>query len=298
MSGGLRSGLRVLALLLGGCCGAVFAQQEPVAVEDTPATAPVPSYCKGSWQNPENPLALAQLGEPARTWLESRSAEHFGSYLFAVRERYRAAQPLPQCRAGDTACRQAADWVADYTAALDRLFAGGGAAISLSDFRNVYRTPLDGPPSARVAIVDPAHGINIDFSVDCDTDDPAAYERNHPEQTGILYANELISQYVTVDQWAALAAAAQANAALYQSLLDDGLAMWPWELWLNGLAASPDVSRPPPAWQWVALRPSIGLDLSYPRQADADSASNRSVSSAMRARAPTATRAGGGLRHW
>lgn len=53
-------------------------------------------------------------------------------------------------------------------------------------------------------------------------------------------------------------------------LLTDGLAQWPWELWLNGKLLTSDVSKPTPKNQFILLRPSLGLNLSYPRQEDAD----------------------------
>lgn len=53
-------------------------------------------------------------------------------------------------------------------------------------------------------------------------------------------------------------------------LLEDGLAQWPWEMWLNEKLLDTDAGSPTPKTQYLFLRPSLGLNLSYPRQEDAD----------------------------
>lgn len=55
-----------------------------------------------------------------------------------------------------------------------------------------------------------------------------------------------------------------------EDLLKNGLAMWPWELWLNGLRLSDKDADPLFRTQWVALRPSAGIEIDLRSQSSAD----------------------------
>ena len=55
-----------------------------------------------------------------------------------------------------------------------------------------------------------------------------------------------------------------------EDLLKNGLAMWPWELWLNGLRLSEKDADPIFRTQWVFLRPSAGIEINLRNQASAD----------------------------
>jgi hypothetical protein len=55
-----------------------------------------------------------------------------------------------------------------------------------------------------------------------------------------------------------------------EDLLKNGLAMWPWELWLNGLRLSKKDSDPLFRTQWVFMRPTAGIEIDTYRQASAD----------------------------
>lgn len=55
-----------------------------------------------------------------------------------------------------------------------------------------------------------------------------------------------------------------------EDLLKNGLAMWPWELWLNGLRLSDKDADPLFRTQWVVLRPSAGIEIDLHSQASAD----------------------------
>src|SRR5688572_9751372 len=55
-----------------------------------------------------------------------------------------------------------------------------------------------------------------------------------------------------------------------EDLLKNGLAMWPWELWLNGLRLSEKDADPLFRTQWVVLRPSAGIEIDLRSQASAD----------------------------
>lgn len=55
-----------------------------------------------------------------------------------------------------------------------------------------------------------------------------------------------------------------------EDLLKNGLAMWPWELWLNGLRLSKKDSDPLFRTQWVFMRPTAGIEMDTYSQASAD----------------------------
>lgn len=55
-----------------------------------------------------------------------------------------------------------------------------------------------------------------------------------------------------------------------EDLLKNGLAMWPWELWLNGLRLSDNDADPLFRTQWVVLRPSAGIEIDLRSQSSAD----------------------------
>jgi hypothetical protein len=55
-----------------------------------------------------------------------------------------------------------------------------------------------------------------------------------------------------------------------EDLLKNGLAMWPWELWLNGLRLSERDADPLFRTQWVFLRASAGIEIDLRNQASAD----------------------------
>ena len=55
-----------------------------------------------------------------------------------------------------------------------------------------------------------------------------------------------------------------------EDLLKNGLAMWPWELWLNGLRLSERDADPLFRTQWVVFRPSAGIEIDLRNRASAD----------------------------
>ena len=55
-----------------------------------------------------------------------------------------------------------------------------------------------------------------------------------------------------------------------EDLLKNGLAMWPWELWLNGLRLSERDADPLFRTQWVFMRPSAGIEIDLRNQSSAD----------------------------
>jgi len=55
-----------------------------------------------------------------------------------------------------------------------------------------------------------------------------------------------------------------------EDMLKNGLAMWPWELWLNGLRLSKKDDKPLFTTQWVFMRPTAGIEIDTYNQASAD----------------------------
>lgn len=55
-----------------------------------------------------------------------------------------------------------------------------------------------------------------------------------------------------------------------EGLLKNGLAMWPWELWLNGLRLSSSDADPLFRTQWIAMRPTAGIEIDTRNRASAD----------------------------
>jgi hypothetical protein len=49
----------------------------------------------------------------------------------------------------------------------------------------------------------------------------------------------------------------------YKSMLFNGLPMWAWELYINGLLIPDELDAPPPKSQWIVLRPNVGLQLKF-----------------------------------
>jgi len=60
------------------------------------------------------------------------------------------------------------------------------------------------------------------------------------------------------------------TAQAAQDLLRNGLAMWPWELWLNGQRLSSSDAEPLFRTQWVAMRPTAGIEIDTRNRASAD----------------------------
>jgi hypothetical protein len=55
-----------------------------------------------------------------------------------------------------------------------------------------------------------------------------------------------------------------------EDMLKNGLAMWPWELWLNGLRVSNNDSDLLFRTQWIVMRPTAGIEIDTYSQASAD----------------------------
>lgn len=56
----------------------------------------------------------------------------------------------------------------------------------------------------------------------------------------------------------------------HEALLTNGLPMWPWELWANGLRLGESDWEPLFRTQWVLLRPTVGVAMGTRSRAEAD----------------------------
>jgi hypothetical protein len=94
-----------------------------------------------------------------------------------------------------------------------------------------------------------------------------------PQQANVAYAAHALTVMSSQPLRALYSQAAftiDDRARGYRGLLFDGLPMWPWELWVNGLGIDQDdLRQPAPRWQWIMARPSVGLEVFWPDQANA-----------------------------
>ncbi len=216
-----------------------------------------PFYCDGDPEPAGHPLSFARLSPQADAWLKSKSSENFGRYVRYVRDRFKQVQPIDTERA------------AAYTRALDALADATYPGARLSSFENKLEEDAQGHSIARVQVRSDAGDVYVTFDVPCTTT-PEELATREADKANIVYANALIDAYVELDQWKDLLTETARLAELHLSLIRDGLPMWPWELWLNGYRADDHINKEPHSLQWVALRPSAGVELSYPSRDDAE----------------------------
>jgi len=127
-----------------------------------------------------------------------------------------------------------------------------------------------------------------DFQLNREPTDPSREKilQSHPDEI-VIDCNDPVPQYL-VDvaavsllaarvrgvqakpQLAEIAAAVAGASLQAEALLKDGLPMWPWELWLNGLRLSERDSDPLFRTQWVFLRPTAGIEVDTRNRAAAD----------------------------
>lgn len=89
----------------------------------------------------------------------------------------------------------------------------------------------------------------------------------------IAYLSHLLDKAQSVqddEKLGLLNAALQERNREYQNLLQNGLSMWPWEMYLNGLRLAPRDSSHPFTTQFVIFRPSAAMEVNTRSQADAN----------------------------
>jgi hypothetical protein len=140
-----------------------------------------------------------------------------------------------------------------------------GAARFLSLLRNWDRRSFDVTPdrdTEKIFMGEPNDTITIDSA-------PSL-----PQATVDLSTVALVAEWMRVKGelplQAARAESVKKAARDAEDLLKNGLAMWPWELWLNGLRLSKKDSDPLFRTQWVFMRPTAGIEIDTYNQASAD----------------------------
>lgn len=108
---------------------------------------------------------------------------------------------------------------------------------------------------------------------DCDNEKPASLVVSDPQKANIGYAAYLVfvvlsEQLQKFDEIYDKRVEERANE--YERYLKDGLAMWPWELAVNGWGQDyNDLFTEAPRWQWVVARPSAGFELVWANRKEA-----------------------------
>ena len=117
----------------------------------------------------------------------------------------------------------------------------------------------------------PKEGESLEF--DCETEKPSGLVKNNPQKANIGYAARLVfvilgEQLQSADE--IYSRHVDQRAGEYESYLKDGLAMWPWELAVNGWGQDySDLFKAAPRWQWVVARPSAGFEIVWPNRKEA-----------------------------
>jgi hypothetical protein len=211
-----------------------------------PADASAATWCRDSEPDPNHPLSWERLGP--RVMAEVAAARYEAGYrvvfetflreygeaasreaeVRAFREAFHEYLALRE-RAGDQPVRWRGEWDADDDVQEYFLLAPDGAVEQVRIPCAEIADPQAHAVSARVAVAYAAFALEQATGSDLDEARRAAARR------------------------------AQALYGAYEQWLFDGLAQWPWELWLNGRRLPRDFADPPPRWQWIALRPNASL---------------------------------------
>jgi hypothetical protein len=211
-----------------------------------PAGATAATWCRDSEPRPGHPLSWERLGP--RVMAEVAAGRYEAGYrvvldaflreygeaasqeteVRAFRTAFHAYLQLRE-RAGDQPGRWRGEWDADDDVHEYLFLAPAGAMelvrIPCREFADAQAHAV----SATVAVAYAALALEKATGSDLDEARGAAVQR------------------------------AQAVYDAYEHWLFDGLAQWPWELWLNGRRLPRDFTDPPPRWQWIALRPNVSL---------------------------------------
>jgi hypothetical protein len=144
-----------------------------------------------------------------------------------------------------------------------------GTATNVSRFLSVLRNPPLNRSFA-IVMVERTERLfstvpNETISIDCTA--------QIPQHLIDVSAAALIAEIVQKQQRGpaegARAEAVERKRRDSEDILKNGLAMWPWELWLNSQRVSTD-DKPLFRTQWVVMRPTAGIEVDTYSQATAD----------------------------
>lgn len=138
------------------------------------------------------------------------------------------------------------------------------AQISGENRKSDFQFSTD-PASGNARLIWPGEGRQVVF--DCASETPTKLMATNPQKANIGYAANLVftvlgEQLQAFDTY--YSAQVSKRADEYMRYMTNGLPMWPWELAINGWGQDyHDLFAAAPRWQWVVVRPSAGLELSW-----------------------------------
>lgn len=103
------------------------------------------------------------------------------------------------------------------------------------------------------------------FAIDCAT--LAPYQAN---LAAVALMNGWVRGQQRLPDLEARARFVAGQSQAHEALLANGLPMWPWELWVNGLRLGESDWEPLFRTQWVLLRPTVGVAMGTRSRAEAD----------------------------
>jgi len=213
------------------------------------------------WQaDPAHPLSWAAVRNELQPLLVNKN--YRGAYQLIL-AKYRHAQQ---------AVRERTPNAVSFEAELQDFM---GGTTGRTSFQFIDR----GPPDDDSRLLLKARTIAITFPCRPDTKLGldgvyATFASKFPEQTNIGYAANLIFVASGKELENLLGPAADVidnRATGYRGLLLDGFPMWPWELYVNGkLFGMHSLESPVPRYQVVFLRPSVGMEVTWPSREEAE----------------------------
>ncbi|MBI1424241.1 MAG: hypothetical protein GC149_12290 [Gammaproteobacteria bacterium] len=144
------------------------------------------------------------------------------------------------------------------------------AQIGGENLKNYFQFSTD-PVSGNARLIWPKESRQVVFN--CASETPGKLIVSNPQKANIAYAASVVftvlsEQLQSFDKY--YSAQVRTRAEEYMHYMTDGLPMWPWELAINGWGQDyQDLFAAAPRWQWVVVRPSVGLELNWPNRKQA-----------------------------
>jgi hypothetical protein len=149
-----------------------------------------------------------------------------------------------------------------------QLFATSLKPAEKTDTRTTYFTNhLSRASSFEAKYFDVIHVADIKSEIlFASTNDEAQFECSKlPSYFANMAAAALMTQWMrnleTLPELQARASFVSHQSKVHEALLNNGLPMWPWELWLNGKRLGSSDWEPLFKTQWVVMRPTAGIEI-------------------------------------
>jgi|GEM_PF-5107495 len=104
-----------------------------------------------------------------------------------------------------------------------------------------------------------------EFSYSCKT-----LPSNFPKMAAVSLMTQWVSNQRDSGLYKERALNVVKQSIAHEALLKNGLAMWPWELWLNGKRLGPKDFDPLFLTQWIFMRPTAGIEINTRNRATAN----------------------------